>query len=669
MLLRLVLSLGLAAGVAGGVLPAPAVAPSPGAPGGQVVAGAGVVRHAAAAASGDGTGSGTGSGTDSGTGLGADADVQVAEVPLVLDVPGDAAGAAAGAVAVDPLAPLPADAPVAALDTEEDGPLAPLVVDEGAAGRVVSEPVAVADFQTLGVTWADGPAPDVQVRTRTDDGWSAWTALEVGDDAPDAGTPDAEAAAQRAGTQTLWVGESDAVQVSVAAPADGTTTARDVELVLVGSEATGPAAVVRPAVAATPAAAGMPPVVTRAAWGAASPSCEMASAKALVGAVVHHTAGSNAYADRAQAMQQIRNDQAYHMQGRGWCDLGYNVIVDKFGTIYEGRAGSLDKAVIGVHAGGFNTGTLGVSMLGTFTTVAPSPAMTDAVARIVGWRLGAYGVDPRGTMQYWTGAGENSRFTNRTVTLPRVLGHRDVAYTACPGDRGYATLAAIRSAAAGYAPGTTTSDAASLVKALYTDLLDRPAEAGGVTSWSSLLVQGTSSADLVGVLTSSTEYRTLRVREAYEQVLGRSPDAGGAAGWVAAIAAGRLTVDDVQRLFYESPEFYQAAGATDAAFVTRVYEVMLGRAPGAAERDFWVARIAAGNRGQVAAGVWASLEAAQQRASGYYRTFLGRDPEWSGRVYWGQQLLERGEGVVRTGIAGSAEYWARALTRYPAVSA
>ncbi|NKY09929.1 N-acetylmuramoyl-L-alanine amidase [Cellulomonas hominis] len=200
--------------------------------------------------------------------------------------------------------------------------------------------------------------------------------------------------------------------------------------------------------ARTPAAtsAGAPRVISRSEWGAPAQVCAPDVARDLVGAVVHHTAGSSTYGSVAEAMAQLRNDAAYHINTRGWCDIGYNFVVDKWGNIYEGRAGSMTAPVIGVHAGGFNTGTVGVAMLGTYDS-APSTATRAAVGTIIGWRLGSYRIDPRSTMRYTTGSGENSRFSNETVTLPRVFGHRDVSYTACPGDGGYAALAAVRDVA------------------------------------------------------------------------------------------------------------------------------------------------------------------------------------------------------------------------------
>ena len=332
--------------------------------------------------------------------------------------------------------------------------LAPEVVadavtaDRVASGqRVQTAVVETEEFQTLGMTWpgeADVAGLGAQVRTRADGEWSEWIALDPADDGPDAGTADAVREV-RGGTDRIWVGEADAVQLSFAATTEGGPA--DLSLALVSSEP--PAAAVRvSATGAVTAAAAAPSIISRAAWGASPQVCTPDVASRLVGVVVHHTAGSNNYASVDQAMQQIRNDQRYHIEGRGWCDIGYNFIVDKWGNIYEGRANSGSQPVIGVHAGGFNTGTVGISMLGSYGTVDPPAATRESVARVVAWRLGQYHRDPIGTFVYHTLGGENSRFPAGTdVGLPVVFTHRDVAYTACPGEAGYAMLPWVRNRA------------------------------------------------------------------------------------------------------------------------------------------------------------------------------------------------------------------------------
>ena len=597
---------------------------------------------------------------------GATDDVVVTEVEIVLpavDAGGDVVESAAVLEARTDPSVLVADAVVAAPGVTGDD-------------RVVSEVLETAGFQTLGVTWpADAAVADLQaqVRTRAGDQWSTWQALEPADDAPDAGTADAEAGV-RGGTDALWVGEADAVQLSFAAGQQEGPDGLELTIVDVpevapadaeGAVATGAATITTASYTTGPLVAAVAPrVITRAQWGARAQVCTPDVASRLVGAVLHHTAGTNTYATVEQAMQQIRGDQAYHIDGRGWCDLGYNFVVDKWGNIYEGRANSLTQPVIGVHAGGFNTGTVGVSMLGTYDAL-PSPAAIQAVAQIVGWRLGAYGLNPESTMSYYTYGGENSKVpAGTTLTLPRVFGHRDVAFTACPGNGGYAALPSIRAQAASFSVDERFRQANAVVKAMYADLLGREVDAGGLTSWSGLLASGAGGPALVDALTSSEEYIKLRITQAYEEVLGRAPEPEGLTYWYERIRSKTATVDDVKRRFYDSDEYFQRAGGTAEGYVTLLYQTMFERAASAREASSWSAQIAVIGRSKVVDGIWYSYEAALYRAAGYYRVFLQREPDAAGQAGWARNLLTAGEGAVRIGIAGSEEYRLLALTRF-----
>ncbi len=86
-------------------------------------------------------------------------------------------------------------------------------------------------------------------------------------------------------------------------------------------------------------------------------------------AILHHTATTNNYAPQ-DVPAIIRSIYAFHVEAEDWCDVGYNFLVDRFGRIWEGRYGGIDKPVLGAHAGGFNTNTFGVGMIGTFDQCA-----------------------------------------------------------------------------------------------------------------------------------------------------------------------------------------------------------------------------------------------------------------------------------------------------------
>ena len=171
------------------------------------------------------------------------------------------------------------------------------------------------------------------------------------------------------------------------------------------------------------------PISPRSAWNVRSTSTSTASALKM--AVVHHTASTNSYSP-SQVPGILRSTQAYHMDARGWSDIGYNFLVDRFGGIWEGRGGGMGRAVIGAHAAGFNTGSVGVSVIGNFTDVAVPSAAREAIARVVGWRLESYGVDPRAA-SYFTSGGSTSIPAGQVVYRPNVVGHRDVGSTGCPG--------------------------------------------------------------------------------------------------------------------------------------------------------------------------------------------------------------------------------------------
>jgi len=540
-----------------------------------------------------------------------------------------------------------------------------VVADSQAAAsdRVETDPIDVTDTQMLGVTWptssdVTAQALDPQVRTLENGRWSDWSPMDS-DNAPDAGTPDAQH--ERGGTDSVWIGGADAVQLSFAATAAGGPA--DMRLALVkGADSTGTdstGAVISPAsmpgggtpvwdavasgsgsgtvtavsaVAAISTAAttvAVPTVISRAAWGARAPACAADVASTLVGAVVHHTADPNTYSTVDEAMARIRADQAYHIDGRGWCDTGYNFIVDKWGNIYEGRANSLTEAIIGVHAGGFNTGTVGVAMLGTYDSTPPA-AMVASVAQIIGWRLGAYGIDPTGTMQYKTGVGENSRFKNQTVTLPRVFGHRDVAYTDCPGNGGYAALGTIRQAAKTTASGVAITIDRAIVTALYADLLGRGPDPMGLAGWSSQLLAGVSVGTVATQIAFSTEYVQRVIANAYAAFLHRAPDPTGLATWTVAILSGRLSIDDLSVQLLQSDEYYERAGGTPEAYVNALYEDVLERDPGPGDVTNWSAAIRSSGRAAAAGGIWRSLESARLRVGETYLAILSRGADPSG---------------------------------------
>jgi len=319
---------------------------------------------------------------------------------------------------------------------------------------VQSKPIRTSRrFNLVGLRWRGRGEPGVSVRTRREGGgWTPWTTLYAhAEDAPDAGR--GEPAPQGSSNPT-WVGEADWVQYRLTRPVPGlrlhyvnvkgSATAAD-RLRTGLRRAADSAAAVLPGTPAARAAEQRPGMVSRKAWGASS--CPPRSAPqegAVKAAFVHHTVSANDYS-RSEASSVVLGICRYHRNSNGWDDIGYNFLVDKYGTLYEGRGGGVDAPVVGAQAQGYNAQSTGIANLGTHTSVRQSEAALDAMARLIRWKLPLHGVPTSGSATLVSAGGDTNRFgSGRSVRLRRVAGHRDTNATSCPGDALYAQLPELR---------------------------------------------------------------------------------------------------------------------------------------------------------------------------------------------------------------------------------
>ena len=380
-------------------------------------------------------------------------------------------------------------------------------VDPERDAVILTDPLKVDDFLVAGFTWTGGEGdapPDgvrIYLRVRQNGQWSPWYLNEPSDAGRDDG-------AGRAGTDELVTGGADAVQASVVGnaadlpadltlalvpdrpsgerdlgaadvrtaeaeptgvaaaaadddPADGRAPAPGAENAVAAAQPNrrddrGPAedpagasAAQLPAVA--PAAAADDPsalVTTREEWGA-NPAYlnwrpNYAPAEHVI---VHHTAGTNDYTAE-QSPSIVRGIYYYHAVILGWGDIGYNFLVDKYGQVFEGRYGTLDSdpgtMVVGGHAYGANTGTMGISMMGNYSSVSPSEIQIERVGQMAGWFLARAGIaDAHGSSGFTFRATQKYR-RGQTIDLDTISAHRDVGYTTCPGDAGYSAMGQIR---------------------------------------------------------------------------------------------------------------------------------------------------------------------------------------------------------------------------------
>jgi hypothetical protein len=174
---------------------------------------------------------------------------------------------------------------------------------------------------------------------------------------------------------------------------------------------------------------------------------------------VHHTATRN---NDPNPEGTVRAIYEYHTVDRGWDDIGYNYLIDEDGRVYEGRwsgedstrcegggdgsdfahFGDGDQAVRGAHAGGYNTGNVGVALLGEFTThprwgADPAPAAIDALEDVLAHLMVRHDLDPQGTVDY-------ANDVNQKDDADTITGHTDWVATECPGARLYDRLPEIR---------------------------------------------------------------------------------------------------------------------------------------------------------------------------------------------------------------------------------
>ncbi|MGN7703171.1 N-acetylmuramoyl-L-alanine amidase [Cellulosimicrobium sp. 22601] len=348
----------------------------------------------------------------------------------------------------EPVEPSVEEVPLEAASTDGGSPsVAPFSADSLDAGATdaldgLHASSDVSGFATVGVVWqgpADPTGLTVEVRSADATGRvSGWEALEI-EPGSEGGVP---------GTAPFVVGDVSRVEARVT----GTVgEVHDLELVIVdpGTSAADASDTLAPPATAsfgggsgsglsgarTAASAGIdaavasgypgssraPAFYSRAQWGADESLRTWSPAQGNIqAAVIHHTAGTNTYGT-GDVPAILRGIYAYHAQTRGWGDIGYNFLVDKFGRIWEGRAGGIELETTGAHVSGYNTPTTGVSVLGNYQTATVSNAAVDAIVRLLGWKLSIHGVDAGGTTVI------------NGQRLPTIFGHRDVASTSCPG--------------------------------------------------------------------------------------------------------------------------------------------------------------------------------------------------------------------------------------------
>lgn len=156
--------------------------------------------------------------------------------------------------------------------------------------------------------------------------------------------------------------------------------------------------------------------------------------------LVHHSVSTNDYARDAVA-GLIRGFFQAHTGTKGWADVAYNFFVDRFGGIWEGRAGSLDGPVITDATGGNQGFSQLCCLIGDHRTEPPTAAALDSLTRLLAALAARYAIETSaGATTSFVSRGSNKWPKGRTVTTATIAGHRDMSLTECPGDACYALL-------------------------------------------------------------------------------------------------------------------------------------------------------------------------------------------------------------------------------------
>ena len=346
-----------------------------------------------------------------------------------------------------------------ALNFEMSGPALQAAGSGPAESPVLRAPKR---FNLVGLKWRGEGEPRISMRVRREGGsWSDWVRVGTGEEhAPDPGAGEEHVAG--GASDPVWAGEADEVQYRLSRRVPGmrlhfvntrgTATAADRAKNALRRAAQSGFRAVASVLGAAGAGAqeAQPEIAPRSAWenGQCTPRGEPAYREVKVG-FVHHTVSINEYtAEQVPAM--LLSICRYHRDSNGWNDVGYNFLVDKFGRLWEGRAGGIDKAVVGAHTTGMNTQSFAVSNIGDHSTVpAGEPAM-EAMTRLFRWKLPLHGQPTTGQVTVVSNGGSGSHYApGEPATLERVSGHREANSTACPGQALYEQLPALRGRVAG----------------------------------------------------------------------------------------------------------------------------------------------------------------------------------------------------------------------------
>ena len=478
-----------------------------------------------------------------------------------------------------------------------------------------------ATFNLVGASWTKlSGQVTLQVQTKSASGWSDWTDLSTEDSASAVDAPTVGAANSVA--DPLYVGDSTGIALravggagaSIAGLAAKTVTsptvADDAHLATVSAQSISTVGVPQPS------------IVSRAGWGADESlrtSCSNGTYDTTIkAAVIHHTAGSNDYAAAGSAAI-VRGIYAYHVQANGWCDIGYNFLVDKYGQIFEGRWGGIELPVHGAHAGSWNTNTMGVSFMMNTMSVQPSDASMSSAVSLLAWKLAGYYRDPEGST---TLAGVNLRV---------IFGHGEVMSTDCPGTNLRARLQELRDRTLAAIAGREATPLYNMWAAAGGD----SSSYGAVTHMERAVAGGRAVNFQNGGLYQRPDGQSFSLGGGLDAKYQAAGGPAGSLGWptsnqtVLVVGVYTATFEHGSLVYPQSPSLY-------VSFVKATYQDFLGRIPSQAEIDFQTQALAAERvtKQDYLTALATSNEWLGAMVTKNYTDTLGRQPDSAGLATW-----------------------------------
>lgn len=218
-------------------------------------------------------------------------------------------------------------------------------------------------------------------------------------------------------------------------------------------------------------------------------------------------------------------------------------------------------------------------------------------------------------------------------------------------------------------PALTETMTRSFVTASYTDMALRTPARSERDYWTTeIATKGHCRSRLVTQLARDTGYLNDLVNDAYQLTLDRPPSEAARAARVAGLLDGTDSSTDLYIALLSSGEFHTAAGGSDRAFVTRLYERLLAATLSPGDLAYWVGRTGSLGRAVVAREIYQSPDARTRRVNALALRYLGRSFAARELDYWRARIGEgsNNDVTVTRDLVSSAEYLGRAEVRFPA---